>query len=262
MADYGTREQLWDYSDNGNYDDRSDLIDRRERARRAARAGAVYDREGEYDDRIRQAARYRQGYERRPTGGYGRTPRRDDVWGRRDADLDYRDRSEDYDDRGMASSRWWPSELGYPPAPGYAPDRGGYPRSGERGSQRSGGRDERGFFERAGDEVMSWFGDREASERREIDHRGRGPKNYVRSDERIRDDVNDRLADDRWVDASDINVEVGKGEVTLSGEVSDRYAKRRAEDCAEAVSGVRHVQNNLRYRALSARGGAPEDASA
>ncbi|PCF91873.1 hypothetical protein CPA46_07650 [Sphingopyxis terrae subsp. ummariensis] len=207
-------------------------------------------------------------------------PRRDDGWGRRDADMEYYGRGargEDYrggdyrgddyrgegrGDGGLSSSRWWPSEFGFPPASGYPRDRGGYPRSGERASHRDTDRDERGFFERAGDEVMSWFGDREASERREIDHRGRGPKNYRRSDERIRDDVNDRLSDDRWVDASDVSVDVGEGEVTLSGEVSDRYAKRRAEDCAEAVSGVRHVQNNLRYRSSAARGAAAEDASA
>src|SRR3546814_10676980 len=65
--------------------------------------------------------------------------------------------------------------------------------------------EDRGFFERAGDEVMSWFGDRDARHRREQDHRGRGPKNYVRSDESIREDVNDRLTEDVWLDASEID---------------------------------------------------------
>jgi hypothetical protein len=36
------------------------------------------------------------------------------------------------------------------------------------------------------------------------------------------------------------------GEVTLTGTVESRYAKRLAEDLAESVSGVTHVQNNLR----------------
>src|SRR3546814_13288594 len=94
---------------------------------------------------------------------------------------------------------------------------------------------------------MSWFGDRDARHRREQDHRGRGPKNYVRSDERIREDVNDRLTEDVWLDASEIDVAVESGEVTLSGTVVDRRAKRRAEDCVDAISGVKHVQNNLRY---------------
>jgi hypothetical protein len=36
--------------------------------------------------------------------------------------------------------------------------------------------------------------------------------------------------------------------VTLSGTVSSRDAKRRAEDCVEDVSGVKNVQNNLRMQ--------------
>ena len=79
-------------------------------------------------------------------------------------------------------------------------------------------------------------------------HRGRGPRGYSRSDDRIREDINDRLTDDSYVDASEIDVTVSSGEVTLSGTVDHRMAKRRAEDIAEAISGVRHVQNNLRVR--------------
>lgn len=119
-----------------------------------------------------------------------------------------------------------------------------------------GGRD-RGFFQRAGDEMASWFGDRDAERRRDMDarrdeenarHRGRGPRGYTRSDDRIREDVHDRLTDDPYVDASDIEVEVKGGEVTLTGRVDSRQVKRRAEDIAEAVSGVSHVQNNLRVQ--------------
>src|SRR5690606_17469207 len=74
------------------------------------------------------------------------------------------------------------------------------------------------------------------------------PKGYTRSDDRISDDVHQRLTDDPWVDASDVEVRVDKGEVTLTGTVADRDEKRRAEQCIEDVSGVRHVQNNLRLR--------------
>jgi len=80
------------------------------------------------------------------------------------------------------------------------------------------------------------------------EHRGRGPKGYQRSDERIREDVSDRLSDDSWLDASQIEVAVKDCEVTLSGTVPDREAKRRAEDLAEQVSGVKHVQVNLRVQ--------------
>jgi osmotically-inducible protein OsmY len=105
---------------------------------------------------------------------------------------------------------------------------------------------ERGFLQRAGDEVASWFGDEDAARRREQDHRGRGPADYTRSDERIREDANDRLTEDWRVDASRISVTVENGEITLSGTVTRREDKRRAEDIVEDLSGVKHVQNNLR----------------
>jgi osmotically-inducible protein OsmY len=123
----------------------------------------------------------------------------------------------------------------------------------DRDTYRHGGSDgRRGFWEKAADEVSSWFGDEAANQRREFDgsyhtsHRGKGPKGYKRSDDRIRDDINDRLSDDHWLDASDIEVKVDSCEVTLSGNVPDREAKRRAENLAETISGVTHVQNNLR----------------
>jgi osmotically-inducible protein OsmY len=122
---------------------------------------------------------------------------------------------------------------------------------GSRDYNPRGGND-RGFWDRASDEVSSWFGDDDAERRRREDqrgeHRGRGPKGYTRSDERIREDVSDRLSDDPFVDASDIEVSVSGCEVTLSGTVDNREAKRRAEDVAERVSGVKHVQNNLRVQ--------------
>ena len=75
---------------------------------------------------------------------------------------------------------------------------------------------------------------------------GRGPRGYQRSDDRIREDVCDRLSEDPWIDAGDVEVTVRGGEVTLSGTVRDRADKRRAEDILENVSGVREVHNNLR----------------
>ncbi|HEX8375853.1 MAG TPA: BON domain-containing protein, partial [Geminicoccaceae bacterium] len=80
------------------------------------------------------------------------------------------------------------------------------------------------------------------------DHRGRGPKGYRRSDERILEDVNDRLTEDPRVDASEIQVDVQGGEVTLTGTVGSREERRRAEDVAEGASGVTYVMNNLRVR--------------
>jgi osmotically-inducible protein OsmY len=133
---------------------------------------------------------------------------------------------------------------------GYGGERyyGGEQRYGGRGGSE-GGRD---FWDKASDEVSSWFGDDEAARRRNQDqHRGKGPKGYARSDSRITEDVNDRLTDDWSLDASNVEVKVSGREVTLSGEVSNRADKRRAEDIAESVSGVTHVQNNLRVRQQS-----------
>jgi hypothetical protein len=75
-----------------------------------------------------------------------------------------------------------------------------------------------------------------------------GPKSYTRPDDRIRDDVNDRLMDEPHLDASEIEVTVSNGEVTLSGHTRRREDKRLAEDLVDSVSGVRHLQNNLRVQ--------------
>lgn len=142
-------------------------------------------------------------------------------------------------------------------------DRGRQSRD-EYGEWRKHG-ESRGFFDRAGDEIASWFGDKDAARRREQDerenHRGRGPASYTRSDERIREDANDHLTHDWGVDASEVTVSVKDGELTLDGTVDSRQAKRRAEDCVENISGVKHVQNNLRVRERSARAGASGSAS-
>jgi len=75
---------------------------------------------------------------------------------------------------------------------------------------------------------------------------GRGPKNYQRSDERIREDINEQLTRHPDVDATEIDVQVTNCEVTLTGTVDDRHAKRLAEDLAEGVSGVKNVHNQIR----------------
>jgi hypothetical protein len=79
-----------------------------------------------------------------------------------------------------------------------------------------------------------------------VSNRGRGPKGYQRSDQRIREDVCDRLTDDAHIDASDIEVTVADGEVTLSGTLRSRNAKRRSAYIAEQVRGVKDVHNLIR----------------
>ncbi len=82
-------------------------------------------------------------------------------------------------------------------------------------------------------------------------HAGRGPRGYQRGDERIREEVCERLADHPDIDASEMEVAVENGEVTLSGTVEDRWMKRMAEDTADSVSGVRDVHNHLRVQQTS-----------
>jgi hypothetical protein len=77
-------------------------------------------------------------------------------------------------------------------------------------------------------------------------HSGRGPKDYTRSDQRIREDVCDRLSWNDEVDATEISVLVADGEVTLEGTVETRHMKRLSEDLAESVPGVIDVHNRIR----------------
>ena len=79
-------------------------------------------------------------------------------------------------------------------------------------------------------------------------HFGRGPKGYRRSDERIREDVNEELTRHPDIDATEIEVLVENGEVTLVGAVEERRDKRLAEDIVERISGVNEVHNQLRAR--------------
>lgn len=114
-------------------------------------------------------------------------------------------------------------------------ERTGYPRGNEGGHRRE----------------QSW--ERPEPEwrpevRRGGGHRGKGPVNYVRSDDRIRENICEALTDDDAIDASEIEVIVHDGEVTLTGIVDDRETKRAAEDCVWHVGGVKDVQNQLRLR--------------
>ena len=114
------------------------------------------------------------------------------------------------------------------------------------------GESSRNWWDKTKDEVSGWFGDEAAHRRRENDdrqeHRGKGPKGYTRSDERIREDVNERLTDDGMIDASEIEVDVKNGEVLLKGTVKSRQEKRRTEDIIESISGVKDVENHLKVK--------------
>jgi len=126
----------------------------------------------------------------------------------------------------------------YPYAyPSSRPQQGGEPVHAE--DQRFGG----GYWSFSGDEQKDLYGETKPGP-----FAGVGPKGYKRSDERILEDVSERLMEDGHIDASDIEVEVRGGEVILRGSVPNRFMKRRAEDLSASALGVKDVQNQVRIR--------------
>jgi len=238
---------------NERRDDYSDLDSNRGRS---SNMGSGYDpynygqtvgsfnqgKDGSYSSGNDQRRGYAPSYDRmfdKDSGydsDYNRSYGKHSAYGTGYQDNNYRDRNEK---RGDSNYGDWDR------------DRTGY-------SHKRGNRD---WWDRATDEVASWFGDDDAERRREVDkrmgpHRGKGPKGYTRSDERIKDDVNDRLSDDSFIDASEIDVTCEHCEVVLTGTVDTKEEKRRAEDIAERVSGVKNVENRLKVRSRENTGGA------
>jgi osmotically-inducible protein OsmY len=80
-------------------------------------------------------------------------------------------------------------------------------------------------------------------------HRGRGPKGYQRSDQRLLEDICERLSDDPYIDASDIEVTCESGNVTLAGTVESRAMKHEVEDLVADCHGAQDIVNNLKVAA-------------
>ncbi len=142
---------------------------------------------------------------------------------------------------GRGTGEWGGDYVTYG-SQGYGPERGyGYDREREGwgrrdmgpGGWRYGEERERSPFER----VKEGF--------RKLT--GQGPKGYRRSDERVRDEVCERIARS-GINAMEVEVAVEKGEVTLSGYAQSREDKRMLEDVAEDVFGVDEVHNHVRIR--------------
>ena len=184
-------------------------------------------------------------------------PRPEDRWRAGEGSRDYGDRS-----RGEGGGTWGPATWSQG-------DRWRRESGGDMDSDRWTRESHWGAWPREPREEGSWGGQRRMGESRgyyeddrglthQFSHReanyggrgmnyaGRGPKNYRRSDERIREEICDRLTDDWRVDATDMDITVDNGQVTLSGSVHSRDEKRKAEDIVESIPGVHDVHNNLR----------------
>ena len=156
-------------------------------------------------------------------------------------------------DQDFRSGGQYQGESGHGARPGYGSDYsgGGYlgrgsgprpqyqPRSG--GSFGESPRGSYGPSPSHGEDDMG-----REQQRRGGGHRGRGPKNYTRTDQRITEDLCERLTEDDDVDAGDIEVQVRDGVAVLTGTVGERWMKHRAEDIAEACGGVKDVENRIR----------------
>lgn len=106
-----------------------------------------------------------------------------------------------------------------------------------------------GYWSFSGDEQKDLYGETKPGP-----YAGIGPKGYKRSDDRILEDVSERLMEDGHIDASDIEVGVQKGVVILKGSVPNRSMKRLAEDVSASALGVKDVQNQLRIGEPQATG--------
>lgn len=101
---------------------------------------------------------------------------------------------------------------------------------------------------------FGYGGDRASSQQNRYGSRRTMPKGYTRSDERIREDVCERLSHS-GLDVGDVSVEVSQANVRLEGTVKDRYVKHAIEDCADDCMGVQDIDNRIRVQKESSLGG-------
>ena len=94
---------------------------------------------------------------------------------------------------------------------------------------------------RIGQAMSDWFGPGAVEKRA-------GPRGYTRTDERIRDEICERLTFTTGIDVREVSVDVDKGKVTLGGTVRTRGQKYDIEDLADNTFGVTEVENNIRVQ--------------
>jgi len=200
------------------------------------------------------------------TGG----SQRNEPWD--ESQNDNRGRSSGSDPYG-GNQQGWNERNRYGNAPGWQEDRGPYggQREGARGPGQYGQRSNYGRSEESqgfgpgmsgspwplgensvqSNHYPSSANDRQGSGRQS--YRGVGPKGYERSDDRLKELICEHLTEHHDIDASEVSVEVNKGEVTLSGQVCDRNTRHQIENLVDACGGVKEIHNNLRVQ--SARSG-------
>lgn len=95
---------------------------------------------------------------------------------------------------------------------------------------------------------MTWGEGRGGAERRQTggSHAGQGPQFHRRSDDKIHEEIWELLSNNADLDASEVELQVESGAVTLTGTVDSRDARWLTEDLVSSVTGVREVNNRLK----------------
>lgn len=116
---------------------------------------------------------------------------------------------------------------------------------GDGGASYTGGYDQRWRSRNPGSLGEDTF-TREHAQRQGQRRYRTGPKGYTRSDDRIREDICERLMLADSIDSSEVTVSVKDGKVTLEGTVPTRNMKHQIEDVADYAAGVQDVDNRIR----------------
>lgn len=117
----------------------------------------------------------------------------------------------------------------------------------DREGYRDDDREDHGVLYNLGRRIGEAVGDLFGTDDRDHERKS-GPRGYQRSDDRIRDQICERLSYARGVDVSDVSVDVKEGVVSLTGSVRERGQKYYIEDLADGTYGVKEVNNDIRVR--------------
>lgn len=177
-------------------------------------------------------------------GGYGTAPgtraSSEDLWSRSGYGEPRRERdARDFAESATSGAYENYGRSTFGAQSGYGRDYGQPDRQNYGGRQAGSG----------GDYRQNWIGESEGSQQ---SFRGRGPRGYERSDERLKEIICERLTDHPRIDASDVSIDVNQKVVKLTGAVDDRRMKYEIEDVVEQC-GVTDIDNQLRVQSASRR---------
>ena len=174
-----------------------------------------------------------------PRDQYGREHSREQLFGRREP---FR-REDDLQYYGTGSPGWGAPGPGFTGGPHGYDDSARYPQGSLQG-------------EYSDESAMSYENQIRRDFRRETPRYPRGPKGYQRSDERLKEDISERLMEAYHIDSSEVTVEVRGAKVSLEGTVPSRHMKHAIEDLVDRCPGVLDIDNRIRVAGPNYQGSA------